>query len=102
MKTINKQRAVASGTPLMTLHQEIDMLTMLDHPHILRLFEHYEDSHNIYIITAMCEGGELLDIVEEHARKRRPLPEQWIATVFRQSVEAIAYCHAKGVMETDL
>lgn len=102
MKTVNKQKAIDSGTPLALIHQEIDLLAILDHPHILKLFEHYQDHMNIYIITGCCNGGELLDIVEDHANKGKALPETWIARVFGQVLEGISYCHAKGVMHKDL
>lgn len=102
MKTISKQNVIDSGTPLGMLQQEIDILAMLDHPHILRLFEHYQDTMNIYIVTSVCDGGELMNIVEDHASRAIPLPEAWIARVFCQTLEAIGYCHAKGVMHKDL
>lgn len=102
MKTVNKQKAIDSGTPLALIHQEIDLLAILDHPHILKLFEHYQDHTNIYIITGVCNGGELLDVVEDHANKGKALPESWIARVFGQVLEGISYAHAKGVMHKDL
>lgn len=102
LKTINKKTAVQSGTPLGLLNQEIDILALLDHPHILRLFEHYEDTQNLYLVTDVCYGGDLLKIVEEHAAARQPLPEAWVARVFAQALEAISYCHSKGVMHKDL
>lgn len=102
MKTINMRRAAESGSPLRLLRQEINVLAMLDHPHILRLFEHYCDTANVYLVTDLCNGGELQDIVREHAEKRWPLPEAWIRRVFSQTLEAIAYCHTKGVIHKDL
>jgi len=37
----------------------------LDHPHILKLYEYFEDEKNFYIITEMCKGGELFDKIVE-------------------------------------
>lgn len=102
LKTINKRTAVQAGTPLAMLNQEMDILALLDHPHILRLFEHYNDTENIYIITDVCYGGHLLEIVEEHCTQRRPLPEAWVARVFNQAIEAVGYCHSKGIMHKDI
>jgi len=102
LKTINRQKAVQSGTPLNLLMQEIQLLAMLDHPHILRLFEFYQDAVNVYLVTDILYGGHLLEIVEQHARQQKPLPEAWVARVFRQTLEAIAYCHGKGVMHKDI
>ena len=33
----------------------------LDHPNIIKLYEAFEDSRNIYLIMEVCEGGELFD-----------------------------------------
>jgi calcium-dependent protein kinase len=43
------------------LKYEIDILKNLTHPNILRLFEVFEDLKNIYLVTELCEGGELFD-----------------------------------------
>jgi len=102
MKTVNKDKAVQGGTPVALLSQEIDLLAMLDHPHMLRLFEWYNDHHNIYIIMDACAGGELLDLVLETRDGQWRLPEAWIARIFGQALQAIGYCHAKGVMHKDL
>uniref|UniRef100_A0A7S4RSE4 non-specific serine/threonine protein kinase n=1 Tax=Alexandrium monilatum TaxID=311494 RepID=A0A7S4RSE4_9DINO len=102
MKTINKEQAEASGSPLAMLQQEIDVLSMLDHPHVCRLFEWYNDLHNVYIIMDECKGGELLELVLDASNGNWALPEAWVSRIFRQATEAIAYCHASGVMHKDL
>lgn len=48
--------------PAEELHIEIDTLKELDHPHIIRLFEYFEDYNNIYIIMETAKGGELLNV----------------------------------------
>lgn len=46
--------------------QEIAILQQLDHPHILKLYEYFEDDKNVYLITELCRGGELFDrIIKE-------------------------------------
>lgn len=102
MKTVNKQKAMENGSPMALLQLEVDILASLDHPHIVRLYEYYQDSANIYLIMGLCKGGELLDVVTERAQQRKPIPEALIARIFDQVLEAIAYCHAKGVMHKDL
>lgn len=47
--------------------QEILILQQLDHPNVLKLYEYFEDSRNVYLVTELCTGGELFDriIAEE-------------------------------------
>jgi len=37
---------------------EIDILKNLDHPNIIKLYETYEDTRNIYLVFEVCDGGE--------------------------------------------
>lgn len=40
---------------------EIAILSKLDHPNILKLYEVYTDEKRYYIVTELCKGGELFD-----------------------------------------
>ena len=40
---------------------EINIMRELDHPNIIKLFETFEDSRNVYLVMEHCEGGELFD-----------------------------------------
>ena len=40
---------------------EIKVLQQLDHPSVLKLFEYFEDSKNMWLVTELCRGGELFD-----------------------------------------
>ena len=45
--------------------QEIEILQQLDHPHVLKLYEYFEDTKNVYLICEICSGGELFDKIIE-------------------------------------
>ena len=47
----------------MRLIYEIETLRTLDHPSIVRMYEFFKDKKNIYIITELCQGGELFDAI---------------------------------------
>lgn len=38
---------------------EVDIMGGLDHPNIAKLFETFEDDKFVYLVTELCEGGEL-------------------------------------------
>lgn len=102
MKVVDKQKALSGGYPLKLIMEEIDKLRTLDHPAVLRLFEYCADERNLYLITDMLPGGDLLDAVEGSHNKKKYLEEPWVRDVFRQVSEGVAYCHAKGIMHKDL
>ena len=43
------------------LFNEIETLKDLDHPNILKIYEYFEDDNRYYIITDICNGGNLFD-----------------------------------------
>jgi calcium-dependent protein kinase len=61
MKIIKKDKCDESY--LTTLTNEIKIMKQLDHPNIVKLYEIYQDSRNIYLITEYLEGGELFDLI---------------------------------------
>lgn len=83
---------------------EVDHLCSLDHPHIVRLYEHFEDATHIYLVMDFCSGGELFSVVRAHRESRRMgcIPEPFIAHVMRQVMMAIAHVHARGIVHMDL
>jgi calcium-dependent protein kinase len=70
----------------------------LDHPHILNIYEYYEDDSHLYIVTELCTGGELFDKII--AKKR--YAETECAEVMEQIVSAVVFCHKAGIVHRDL
>jgi calcium-dependent protein kinase len=42
----------------------VSVLKSLDHPHIVKLYELYQDSKNYYLITEYLSGGELFEKIK--------------------------------------
>ena len=76
---------------------EIKLLSLLDHPNIVRLFEVFEDDKNFYLIMELCNGGNLVSRMKDNKYK-----EKAAAVLMEQIVSAIAYCHEKGICHRDL
>ena len=75
---------------------EIKILSLLDHPNIVRLFEVFEDEKNFYLIMELCKGGNLVTRMKNNKYK-----EKSAANLMEQIVAAIAYCHEKGICHRD-
>lgn len=77
---------------------EVDILSRLDHPHILKLYELYEDANKYYVVSELLTGGELFDYVI----KMGHLSEVSAAKIMFQVLSAVVYCHSNGVVHRDL
>jgi len=81
---------------------EIDNLTLLDHPHIARLYEFMEDTQHLYLVMDLCSGGDLSQKIEKAQRDRIHLSEPFVADSMRQVLMAVTYVHARGIVHLDL
>jgi calcium-dependent protein kinase len=77
---------------------EINMLTMMDHPNIVKIFEFYATKKEYYLVTELCQGGELFDKIISAA----PLSEEVSANIMYQIFSAVHYCHSMGIIHRDL
>ena len=70
----------------------------MDHPNILKLYEYFEDTKNVYLITELCSGGELFDMIVE----KEFFAEFEACNIFKQIMQSINHCHSQGVVHRDL
>lgn len=70
----------------------------MDHPNIIKLYEYFEDTKNVYLITEICSGGELFDKIIE----KEYFDEQYAAKIFKQIMQSINYCHSLEIAHRDL
>jgi len=89
-----------SDLTLEDIANEIEILKALNHPSVLRLYEHYMSEHGdkVYLITELLEGGELLDAL----LARGNYSEADAMTIMRPVLQGLAYLHNKGVTHRDL
>merc|ERR1711904_370081 len=96
IKTIPKKKVYHPDR----IAKEVEVMRILEHPHILKLYEAFEDDKCIYIVMELCEGGELLDKIV--GLKGGGLSEKAVAKVMRQVAEAVYYMHQQLICHRDL
>lgn len=80
------------------IKREISITKMMRHPNIVRLHEVLSSHTKIYIILEFINGGELFDRIVHKGK----LSEKEAREYFQQLIDAVAYCHEKGVYHRDL
>lgn len=79
-------------------HQEARIIAMLEHPHILPVFDYGESDGVAYFVMRYLDAGTLKDKMEAG----RPLPLNEIDRIFTQLADALSYAHSHGVVHRDL
>jgi calcium-dependent protein kinase len=80
------------------MYLEVEILKKLVHPNIMQIFEFYEDKKNFQIITELCEGGELFDMIVE----KGSFNEDEGAWVMKQLLSAVNYIHTNSICHRDI
>mmetsp|Transcript_45093 Transcript_45093/g.134762 ORF Transcript_45093/g.134762 Transcript_45093/m.134762 type:complete len:714 (-) Transcript_45093:155-2296(-) len=87
-----------------SFERERSILARLEHPHLVRMYECFEDKASLTIVLELCRGGELYNCVAEKVRAGSlgGLCEQQGRVFFRQMLAASSYLHANDVVHRDL
>ncbi|XP_030321512.1 NUAK family SNF1-like kinase 2 isoform X2 [Calypte anna] len=97
IKSIRKDK-IKDEQDLVHIRREIEIMSSLNHPHIIAVHEVFENSSKIVIVMEFASRGDLYDYISERQR----LSEQEARHFFRQVVSAIYYCHKNGIVHRDL
>lgn len=73
------------------IQNEVKIMYSLDNEHIVKLFNHFEDDQNIYLVMEFAEEGQLMNKLKKAPGKR--LSEVVAAGYIRDLVKALAYIH---------
>ncbi|KAJ7623293.1 hypothetical protein FB45DRAFT_1061231 [Roridomyces roridus] len=95
--TLNHAADDAEHTQL-SLEREIVVMKLIDHPNIMRLYDVWETSSELYLILEYVKGGELF----EHLCKKGRLPTEEALGYFQQIIDAVNYCHQFNIAHRDL
>ena len=94
IKIINKKRARADRYVSRNLKREADIMQRVRHHNVVRLLEVMETDSFYYLVTELCCGGELLDLICE----RKYLDEDTARKYIAQLVSAVCSMHSSGVL----
>ncbi|CAI5727558.1 unnamed protein product [Peronospora farinosa] len=101
-KIIEKRRLAPSARKRMEvaaqLRREVDVLRRVDHPHIAKLEQSFEDDNYLILVMELMEGGELFDAIVDKGR----FLEQEAIYVTRCILSAIQHMHERGIVHRDL
>lgn len=77
---------------------EVEILSSMDHPNVVRLFEFYDEPKMYCLVQEVVTGGELFDAIIAEGR----FAEHKAQMLIKRLVGVINYCHQKGIVHRDL
>ncbi|KAL5126533.1 CBL-interacting serine/threonine-protein kinase 3 [Glycine soja] len=80
------------------IRREVATMKLIKHPNVVRLCEVMGSKTKIYIVLEFVTGGELFDKIVNHGR----MSENEARRYFQQLINAVDYCHSRGVYHRDL
>ncbi|KAK7167750.1 hypothetical protein R3I94_001974 [Phoxinus phoxinus] len=96
IKIVNREKL--SESVLMKVEREIAILKLIEHPHVLKLYDVYENNKYLYLVLEHVSGGELFDYL---VKKGRLTPKE-ARKFFRQIISALDFCHSHSICHRDL
>lgn len=80
------------------IYRETATLKKLDHRNIVTLYRAFVDKKQVIMLMEYVSDGELLSYVDDFG----PLSEVVSRKFFSQIINAMSYCHNRGIIHRDL
>ena len=98
IKKINKNRLFKSVSSIKALMNEIEIMRVLNHPNITKLYEVYETNNYIYLVIEFVKGMNLL----EKLINKKFYTEKDAYPIITEVLSALEYCHSKNIGHRDI
>lgn len=96
IKVIDKEKILRVGL-VDQIKREISVMRIVRHPNIVQLYEVMATKSKIYFAMEYCKGGELFNKVA-----KGKLKEDVARKYFQQLINAVDFCHSRGVYHRDI
>ena len=99
VKVIDTKRfALTPGLTADEIKSEAHILSSLDHPGIIKIFDTYESEGVLFIVMELVLGGDLFERVSGKGR----YSEEAARLVIKGVLSAVSYLHGKDIVHRDL
>ncbi|GMI96908.1 SNF1-RELATED PROTEIN KINASE 3.8, CBL-INTERACTING PROTEIN KINASE 10, SOS3-interacting protein 1 [Hibiscus trionum] len=96
IKVIDKEKVTKVGT-INQIKREISVMRIARHPNIVQLYEVMATKTKIFFVMEYCKGGELFDKIA-NGRLKVDVARKY----FIQLINAVDFCHSRGVYHRDI
>ena len=98
IKTLKKEGI--SSYQFNLLKREVDILSNMDHPYIVKYFGIFEDEHFIHIVMEYLKGHDLSKIIS--LKDYNDFNENQMGQIIHQLLKALSFIHSKNIIHRDI
>jgi serine/threonine protein kinase len=84
------------------LETELNNLKKLNHPNIVRYFDHFTHEDNLVIATEYIDGKTLRIMINDQRAKNQSFSDEFICQIFFEIVSALSHFHSLNIIPCDL
>ena len=89
IKVVNKQNIIQQKMGEQ-INREVEIMYKINHPHIIKLINHFEDDENLYLIMELGAKGQLFALLN----KTHGFEQKRAAQFMREIISAVKYLHS--------
>lgn len=89
IKVMSKQNIIEQKM-VEQINREVEIMYKLNHSHIVKLYNHFEDEDNLYLVMHYASKGQLYSLL----KKQNRFDQRTTAQYMRELISAIAYLHS--------
>ena len=89
IKVIDKKR-IQEQKLVDQMNREIEIMYKVNHPHLMKLVNHFEDDDKFYMIMPFASKGQLYSLLRRQVR----FDQRTAAQYMRETIEAVRYLHS--------
>jgi serine/threonine-protein kinase len=93
-----KAPALSREKALAQFKREAQLLARLDHANLPKVFDYFSEGNDYYLAMTLIEGRNLALLIYKQGAQSWATAAPWV----QQLLEALAYCHAQGVIHRDI
>lgn len=102
IKVFDKRKQSKEG--LQRTKQEIKLMSELDHPNVIKIYEAFDHQNKRFIVMEHAAQGDLFEALygSEANPSQTVMKESKARKLFVQVVSAIRHCHRRGIVHRDI
>lgn len=98
VKIVKKDVLADESTANVDIKREIAIMKALDHNNIVALNDVLYSPKRVFMVMELVPGGELFESIVKNGRQSEDVARKY----FHQLIDAVHYCHHRGVYHRDL